>query len=216
MLGAPRPRPTELLGRSRESAAVRTTDRLKTSGDDREFTGVTAINRLKRLRLLILELPQQLRLAYCLARDPRTPAPLKAALVGSLALILNPAIDLPGWIPVVGQMDVVALTVLAVKTFNAQAPRELRESIEAEIRAGNSRFDLDLKQGVTAAGRLAVLARGLPGVAGRRRVVSGTPAPTGVAPWYRSPSSDGGQAVKAGDEPGPDGPLPANSEENLS
>ncbi|MGA7362429.1 MAG: hypothetical protein WBZ07_05705, partial [Candidatus Dormiibacterota bacterium] len=114
-----------------------------------------AINRLKRLRLLILELPQQLRLAYCLARDPRTPAPLKAALAGSLALILNPAIDLPAWVPVIGQMDAIALTVLAVRTFNAQAPRELRESIEADIRAGRSRFDLDLRHGVTAAGRLA-------------------------------------------------------------
>ena len=117
---------------------------------------MAVINRLKRLRLLILELPQQLRLAYCLARDPRTPAPLKAALAGSLALILNPAIDLPAWVPVVGQMDVVALSVLAVRTFNSQAPRELRESIEADIRAKQSRFDLDLQQGVAAAGRVAL------------------------------------------------------------
>jgi len=172
---------------------------------------------LKRLRLLIWELPQQLRLAYCLARDPRTPAPLKAALVGSLALILNPAIDLPAWVPVVGQMDAIALTVLAVRTFNAQAPRELRESIEADIGAGRSRFDLDLKQGVVAAGRLAVLARATPGLARRRprRLPAGR-RPTEAAPWYRSPSSAGGRTVEAGDEAGPDGPLPTPSEEHLT
>jgi uncharacterized membrane protein YkvA (DUF1232 family) len=176
-----------------------------------------AINRLKRLRLLILELPQQLRLAYCLARDPRTPAPLKAALAGSLALILNPAIDLPAWVPVVGQMDAIALTVLTVRTFNARAPRELRESIEADIRAGRSRFDLDLRQGVTAAGRLALLARAIPGRARRRRrPLPAVGRPTEAAPWYRSPASAGGRTAAAGGEVGSDGPLPSASEEHSS
>jgi uncharacterized membrane protein YkvA (DUF1232 family) len=176
-----------------------------------------AINRFKRLRLLILELPQQLRLAYCLARDPRTPAPLKAALAGSLALILNPAIDLPAWVPVLGQMDAIALTVLAVRTFNAQAPRELRESIEADIRAGQSRFDLDLHQGVAAAGRLALLARAIPDRSRpRHRRLPAVRRLTGAAPWYRSPAAAGGRTVEAGDEPGSDGPLPTASKEHLS
>lgn len=46
-------------------------------------------------------------------------------------MILNPAIDLPAWIPVAGLMDAIALTVLTVRTFNAQAPCELRDEIEA-------------------------------------------------------------------------------------
>lgn len=175
------------------------------------------INRFKRLRLLILELPQQLRLAYCLARDPRTPAPLKAALAGSLALILNPAVDLPAWIPVVGQMDTIALTVLAVRTFNAQAPRELRESIEAEIHAGRSRFDLDLQQGAAAAGRLALLARAIPGLAhGRRRPLPSVRRIPDAAPWYRSPASAGGRTVAAGGAAGSDGQLPTASKEHSS
>jgi uncharacterized membrane protein YkvA (DUF1232 family) len=178
---------------------------------------MAAINRLKRLRLLILELPQQLRLAYCLARDPRTPAPLKAALAGSLALILNPAIDLPAWVPVVGQMDVVALTVLAVRTFNSQAPRELRESIEADIRARQSRFDLDLQQGVAAAGRVALLARAVPGLSRvRRRPLPAVRRRGEAAPWYRSPASAGGRTVEAVAEAGSDGPLPTASEEHSS
>ncbi|MGB6771825.1 MAG: hypothetical protein WBF51_07450 [Candidatus Dormiibacterota bacterium] len=162
--------------------------------------------------MLIWELPQQLRLAYCLARDPRTPAPLKASLVGALAIILNPAIDLPVWIPVVGQMDAIALTVLTVRTFNSQAPRELREEIEAQIRAGESRFDLDLKLGAGGARRLTE--RRLP----RRRSPRGLPEPseerpTEVSPWYRSPALPGGPTDGAGGEAGPVGPAPTASEE---
>jgi uncharacterized membrane protein YkvA (DUF1232 family) len=173
------------------------------------------MGRLKRLRLLIWELPQQLRLAYCLARDPRTPAPLKAALAGSLAIILNPVVDLPAWVPVVGQMDAIALTVLAVRTFNSQAPRALREEIEAEIRAGRSRFDLDLRQGQVAAGRLAQLVRKLPGRPGRRApALPAAPWAAEPAPWYRSPASAGGRTIEAGTEAEPDGPLPRANEEH--
>ncbi|MHB8312892.1 MAG: hypothetical protein ACYDD0_06275, partial [Candidatus Dormibacteria bacterium] len=71
------------------------------------------MSRLKRLRSLVLELPQQLRLAYCLVRDPRTPAAPKAALGAALAVILNPMVDIPMWVPVLGQMDAISLTVLA-------------------------------------------------------------------------------------------------------
>ncbi|MGH7666717.1 MAG: YkvA family protein [Candidatus Dormibacteria bacterium] len=174
-----------------------------------------AMNRLKRLRLLIVELPMQLRLAYCLARDPRTPAPLKAALAGALGLILNPAIDLPAWIPVVGQMDAIALTVLTVRTFNAQAPAALRSEIEAQIRAGQSQFDVDLGRGVGAAGRLARLVRSVPQRAGRRgRHAAPRPLPAHPPAWYRSPSS-AGEPSDARPVPGgsPD-PLPEANEEH--
>jgi len=124
-------------------------------------------------------------------------------------VILNPAIDLPGWIPVVGQMDVIALTVLAVRTFNAQAPRELREEIESDIRAGKSRFDLDLRQGAGAAARLALLARTVPGRArGRARPLPSVRRPAEPAPWYGSPASAGGRTGAADGEAGSDGPLP--------
>lgn len=164
--------------------------------------------------MLILELPKQLRLAYCLARDPRTPVPLKAALVGALAVILNPALDLPAWIPVVGQMDAIALTVLAVRTFNSQVPRELRQEIEAEIRAGTSRFDLDLKRGAGGAKQLAQLAAAAPFLARR----GGPPEPRqdrpgGVPAWYRSPAPAGGLPGDEGGVAGPQGPPPTATEE---
>ncbi len=161
---------------------------------------------MKRLRKLFLELPQELRLAYCLARDPRTPAPLKASLAGALAVILNPLLDIPSWIPVVGGLDTISLTLLAVKTFNSQAPPELRRELEAEIRSGQSRFDQDLAQGMVEARRLARRLRRLgPG--------SGAPPPSAAttAPpaWYRSAAAAEGAGGPEGSEAEP-APAPTN------
>ena len=174
-----------------------------------------AIFGLKRLRLLILELPKQLRLAYCLARDPRTPAPLKGALVGALAVILNPALDLPAWVPVVGQMDAIALTVLAVRTFNSQVPRELREEVEAEIRAGTSRFDLDLKLGTIGARRLANLAKAGPFLPRREASPKDLDGrPVGVPAWYGSPAPAAGRSDDEGGDAGPNGPASTSTGEH--
>jgi uncharacterized membrane protein YkvA (DUF1232 family) len=172
---------------------------------------VPAIHVLKRLRTLVRELPQQLRLAYCLARDPSTPAPLKAALGGALALILNPAIDFPAWVPVVGQMDTIALTLVTVRTFNAQAPKELREEIEAQIKAGQSRFDLDLRLGTETALRLTARVRALPA---QLRAQPRPGHPSAPPAWYRSPTAAGGRAGRPGGEAGSEGPPPPASEEH--
>ena len=145
--------------------------------------------RLKRIRSLLLELPQQLRLAYCLARDPRTTAASKAALGGALAVILNPLVDIPMWIPVVGQMDTVGLALLAVRTFNLQVDAEIRAEVEEQIRLRHSAFDRDLAQGATTARRLSQLLRRAPGASGAR--VEGPPSPPPVPAWYRSRSGVG-------------------------
>jgi len=166
------------------------------------------MSRLKRLRSLVLELPQQLRLAYCLARDPRTPPAPKAALAAALAVIVNPLIDIPGWVPVLGQMDTISLTVLAVRAFNSQVPEELRQEVEESIRQGHSTFDKDLARGVGAARHLAQLIRGLSNLpvitrphplprprAGRRPALA---SPQEPAPWYRSPVPVEGREGESG------------------
>ncbi|MGC8473195.1 MAG: YkvA family protein [Candidatus Dormibacteria bacterium] len=145
--------------------------------------------RLKRIRSLLLELPQQLRLAYCLARDPRTPAASKAALGGALAVILNPLVDIPMWIPVVGQMDTVGLALLAVRTFNLQVDPEIRAEVEEQIRLRQSAFDRDLAQGAAAARRLSQLLRRSGGGSGA--TLETPPAPPPVPAWYRSRSGVG-------------------------
>lgn len=162
--------------------------------------------------MLLLELPQQLRLAYCLARDPRTPAPLKASLGGALAIILNPALDIPAWVPVLGQLDTISLTLVALRTFNRQAPRELRQELEAQIKAGDSQLDRDLRQGTKAALRLASRIRHLGPPGGP---AAGAAATGRVAAWYRSPAALGERTgiPSPGASPGPTAPT---SEESAS
>src|ERR1700730_9173111 len=113
---------------------------------------------LSRAKELLIEVPQHGKLAYCLLRDPRVPAAPKAAVLGALALIVSP-IDLPAWIPVVGELDMLALGVLAVKTFIEACPEDVRREHEEALKAGDSVFDRDFRDTVAAAregtGRLA-------------------------------------------------------------
>jgi hypothetical protein len=58
-----------------------------------------------------------------------------------------------------GELDMFALTVLAVKTFIEACPEEIRQEHEAALKAGTSVFDRDFQDTVAAAregtGRLA-------------------------------------------------------------
>jgi uncharacterized membrane protein YkvA (DUF1232 family) len=97
-----------------------------------------------RARSLIFEVPRYGKLAYCLLRDERVPKAPKAALLTSLGLIASP-LDLPAWIPIVGEFDVLALGVLAVRVFVESCPEELVREHEAALATGTSAFDRDLR-----------------------------------------------------------------------
>lgn len=103
-------------------------------------------------------MPRHGKLAYCLLRDPRVPVAPKAAVLSALGLIVSP-IDFPAWVPVLGELDMLALGVLAVKTFIEACPEDVRREHEAALKAGNSIFDRDFQDTVAAArhgtGRLA-------------------------------------------------------------
>jgi uncharacterized membrane protein YkvA (DUF1232 family) len=105
------------------------------------------VRRLRFAKRLFLELPRQLRLAYCLMRDPRVPAYTKAAFAGSLVLIATPVVNLPEAIPFVGELDVVALTALASRMFIAAAPTYVVEEQERLILERRSVFDEDVRRG---------------------------------------------------------------------
>ncbi len=113
------------------------------------------VRRVRTIRRLVLDLPGQARLAYCLTRDPRTPRPLKLAAAAAIAAILTPAINLPLWVPVVGEMDAVTLLVVALRRYNASAPPAIRQELETQLQARTSVFDRDLAAGGRAAQALA-------------------------------------------------------------
>jgi len=118
------------------------------------------------LRRIARELPRYGKLTYCLYRDPRVPQRNKLALAAAMALILNPVVDVPLRLPVFGEMDAVALTVLAVRLFVEQAEHQER------IALGTSVFDQDLRRSREGLrGRLNELReRGLAVARSRRRI----------------------------------------------
>lgn len=105
---------------------------------------------LSRAKEVLIEVPRHGKLAYCLLRDPRVPAAPKAAVLGALALIISP-IDFPAWVPVLGELDMLALSVLAVKTFIDACPDDIRREHEQALEAGDSVFDRDFRDTVSAA-----------------------------------------------------------------
>src|ERR1700704_2840670 len=100
---------------------------------------------LARVRTVVLEVPRNAKLAYCLLRDDRVPVAPKVALTGAIALIVGP-IDLPAWIPVIGELDMLALAVLAVKVCVEACREPLVQEHRAAIKRKDSIVDRDLRQ----------------------------------------------------------------------
>jgi uncharacterized membrane protein YkvA (DUF1232 family) len=129
--------------------------------------------KLSRAFSLIREVPALGKLGYCLYRDPRVPVAPKVALAGALGLIVSP-LDFPIWIPILGDLDMIALAILALRIFVEACPQELVEEHRAAIKAGDSAFDRDYRAAERAARAGAVSAW-----AGIRRRVRRT-SPSGV------------------------------------
>lgn len=100
---------------------------------------------LARARTLLMDVPKHAKLAYCLLRDERVPPAPKAALLGALGLVVSP-LDFPAWIPVLGELDMLALSILAVKVFVDACPDELVSEHEAALERGTSVFDADWRR----------------------------------------------------------------------
>jgi uncharacterized membrane protein YkvA (DUF1232 family) len=105
---------------------------------------------LSRAKTVLLDVPGRGKLAYCLVRDERVPATPKAVLLAALGLIVSP-LDLPVWIPLVGELDVLALGLLAVETFIEACPADIRREHEALLKAKQSIWDRDVRDTVSIA-----------------------------------------------------------------
>jgi uncharacterized membrane protein YkvA (DUF1232 family) len=102
---------------------------------------------------LVRFLPDSGRLLYCLYRDPRTSRRWKLLFGAAVFAIVTPFINVPEVIPVLGEMETVALLLLASKIALARAPRDLVAEHEAAIEAGTSLFHHDLHRALETAGQ---------------------------------------------------------------
>jgi hypothetical protein len=99
---------------------------------------------LARARALLFEVPRTAKLTYCLMRDRRVPLGPKVAVGAALTLVFSP-LDVPGWVPVIGDLDLLALGVLTVKVFVDACPEEVVSEQRAAVAGGESLFDRDLR-----------------------------------------------------------------------
>lgn len=106
---------------------------------------------LSRAKTVLLDVPRHGKLAYCLLRDPRIPRAPKLALLAALGVIVNPLIDFPAWVPVLGELDVLALSILAVETFVEACPEEIRREHELALQERRSIWDRDVRDTVAVA-----------------------------------------------------------------
>ena len=85
-------------------------------------------------------LVRNVRLSWRLLRDPRVALASKIAIpVITAAYLLSPADFLPDLIPVLGQLDDLAILALAMRLFIQLAPAEAVKEHTANLAAGRSR-----------------------------------------------------------------------------
>jgi len=85
-----------------------------------------------KLPLLLLRLRNELRFAWALLRDPRSPLAAKAAVVAAVLYVLCPIDLLPDWIPVLGWLDDALVATLLLKLAAHLLPESLRDALRTE------------------------------------------------------------------------------------
>src|SRR5260370_17746567 len=99
---------------------------------------------LARAKTLLVDVPRHGKLAYCLLRDDRIPVAPKAVRLGVLGVIVSP-IDFPAWLPVLGELDMLALGFLAVETFIEACPPALPREHRPRSQPTPPRLDRHLR-----------------------------------------------------------------------
>ena len=94
------------------------------------------MKRILRFRTL-LRLPYLVRLSLRLLPDPRVPTHHKAMTIGAIALIISP-LDLPNWIPVLGQGFDIVMIAAVLDRFIHAAPTHVVREHEAALDMGET------------------------------------------------------------------------------
>jgi uncharacterized membrane protein YkvA (DUF1232 family) len=81
---------------------------------------------MERFMTSVRRLPRYGRLASNMLRDDRVPVEARTALVAGAAYVISPVDLIPGFIPVLGQLDDLLVALLGIRFALAQAPVEVR------------------------------------------------------------------------------------------
>jgi uncharacterized membrane protein YkvA (DUF1232 family) len=103
---------------------------------------------------LVRRTPRYLKLAWLLAGEPAVPRSRRAAVVAAAAYLASPVDLVPGIIPVVGQLDDLAITMLALRAALRSLDEPTRTRVLAEAELGRDDLDADITTIGLAAGWL--------------------------------------------------------------
>lgn len=90
------------------------------------------------------KLPTYARLVWGLARDPRVPTQQKLVLAGIAAYLAFPIDVIPDFIPVIGELDDLAVLIFGLDWFIRNAPADVVDDHMARIAQHDDIFSKDL------------------------------------------------------------------------
>jgi uncharacterized membrane protein YkvA (DUF1232 family) len=93
---------------------------------------------------LLRRLPTYIRLVWALLRDGRVPAQQKLILVGIGAYLFFPIDLIPDFVPVLGQLDDLAVVLLGLDLFIRSAPADIVEEHLAKIAQDKDQLSRDI------------------------------------------------------------------------
>jgi uncharacterized membrane protein YkvA (DUF1232 family) len=93
---------------------------------------------------LIRRLPTYIRLVWALFRDRRVPAGQKLILAGIVGYIVLPIDLIPDFIPVLGQLDDIAVVLLGLDLFIRSAPPDLVDEHLTRIAQDRDQLSRDI------------------------------------------------------------------------
>lgn len=98
-----------------------------------------------RVAAMLRRLPAYLRLAWRLAREPLLSRARRAAVVGAAGYLASPVDLVPGVIPVLGQLDDLAVALAAIRfAISGLSPERRRLHLEA-VGLANEELTADLR-----------------------------------------------------------------------
>ena len=93
---------------------------------------------------LIRRLPTYIRLVWALLRDSRVPAGQKLILAGIVGYLILPIDLIPDFVPILGQLDDIAVVLLGLDLFIRSAPQDVVDDHLRRIAQDKDQFTADI------------------------------------------------------------------------
>ncbi len=161
----------------------------------------------ERVGATLRRMPAYLKLSWRLARDPLLSRARRATVIAAAGYLASPVDLVPGFIPVVGQLDDIAFAIAALKiALSGLDPVRRREHLQS-VGLGDDDLAEDLRTAVVASAWIVRAGARNTGRAakqgGKAAVVGGKAAVTGVKVAGRATAKTATVAASAASKAGP-------------